>query len=87
MTTDLQAAIRAKDTKRVILLFLIALGNVNLSDTLLWKGTELFSSDFTTIIKNGESTLLTKRNFDTFCPKINVDFNVVKSIVARHEID
>ena len=87
MTTDLQAAIRAKDTKRVILLFLIALGNVNLADTLLWGRVELFSSDFTTIIKNGEKTLLTKGNFDSFCPKINVDFNVVKSIVARHEID
>lgn len=87
-TADLENAIKHKEITRIAVLMLTAIGNINLADSILWGRESLFNSDSAIkhIIKNGTQHTLEKSNFKDICPEVKVDFNVVNSIIRRHQI-
>lgn len=88
ITRDLEEAIEGKQITRIVILMLTALGNINLTDTVLWGGISVFdsTSPIKYIDKHGERHLITRQNFRELCPRVDVDFKVVNSILKRHSI-
>ena len=86
---DMAQAIANKEITRIAILMLTALGNINLTDTVLWARKPLFeeASPIQYVVKKGETIKLTQENFKTICPKVDVDFKMVNSIIKRHQID